>query len=481
MIAGVNWSFAVIRACSIFLLTVLLAQAQDDSPAPPALSPLPPIPPAVLEETPEITPPAPLPDKEERRELKPRTISKSLQFIIHGSDFVTRAAMATLAEEMREVLHQQVGKEERWVHPITIQLHGVEGDPAPAQTMRTSYYHVPGGYRLQLDIHLAKGKPRGLDRALLELLLVEWGLRKQGLVPEELSLAISPWLLDGLMEAFLWKKGHRDRNLYGALFEKKKIFPVRKLLDEEDPSDMDAMTRTAYRASAGALVMALLSQNGGQASLRGLLRDAASFEGDEMALLMKHFPGMNLGPRSFSKWWSLQLAQMSETSYVQLLDLRASERELAELLVIRIKDLTGNVMQIPPTEYADLIGLPEKVRQEAIKPVLEEGARFYYRAFPEHRTILTEYLTILTEVATDKDNDIAERVQSLAQRRRDLAALGLRVRDYLDWYRITSAKRLSGDFQTYIDLKESLEEAPNRRTGPVSSYLDKMQEILKEE
>ena len=42
------------------------------------------------------------------------------------------------------------------------------------------------------------------------------------------------------------------------LFEKNQLFPVKRLLEVRNPDLMDAMTRAAFRASSGALVMALL-------------------------------------------------------------------------------------------------------------------------------------------------------------------------------------------------------------------------------
>ena len=64
---------------------------------------------------------------------------------------------------------------------------------------------------------------------------------------------------------------------------------------------------------------------------------------------------------------------------------------------------------------------------------------------------------------------------------RDLEALGTRTRDYLEWYRITNSKQLSGDFESFIELKENLQSRPQQRKGPVSEYLDGMQRIFEDD
>ena len=63
---------------------------------------------------------------------------------------------------------------------------------------------------------------------------------------------------------------------------------------------MDPISKAAFQTSSGALVMSLLEQEGGQESMRSMLSELSTFEGDEVALLRKHFPGMNLGPESLS-------------------------------------------------------------------------------------------------------------------------------------------------------------------------------------
>ena len=91
-----------------------------------------------------------------------------------------------------------------------------------------------------------------------------------------------------------------------------------------------------------------------------------------------------------------------------------------------------------------------------------------------------EYLTLLGEIASDRDEQIGERLQELARERERLRSLGNRARDYLEWYRITNSKQLTGDFESFVELKEKLQTHPRRHQGPVSEYLDSMQRLFAE-
>ena len=413
--------------------------------------------------------------EKESQASRRRTESESRQFVVHGADFSTRGAIASLAEMTRGALLKAIGGgDEKWEHAIAIQLRDGE---AP---MKTTFFQVPGGYRLQLDVYLGRGKPAGLERALMELLLVEYGLRGRAGEPLE-SLGVPPWLVEGMLESVRWKSGEREHALYDALFRKNELYPVKNLLEIRRPGEMDSLTRVAFRASSGALVMSLLGQDGGQESIRAMLRELSTFEGDEMALLTKHFPGMNLGPESFSKWWALQLAQMAEKPFPHVLNIGETEQELRNLLVVRFNDPSGQLIEVGASQFRDLLALPIKERQASIRPVLERGRQFMYRAFPAHRPLLREYLVLLGEIASDRDEEVGERLERLATERDRLRGIGNRTRDYLEWYRITSSSQLSGDFESFVEIKEGLESQPSSRRGPVSEYMNSMQRLFAED
>ncbi len=95
--------------------------------------------------------------------------------------------------------------------------------------------------------------------------------------------------------------------------------------------------------------------------------------------------------------------------------------------------------------------------------------------------MIRDYLLLLGEIVTDKDEQITERLQDLKAERDRLAALGNRTRDYLEWYRITSSEELTGEFDSFIDLKSRLEVMSGKNEGPIGVYMDSMQRLFSEQ
>ena len=77
----------------------------------------------------------------------------------------------------------------------------------------------------------------------------------------------------------------REHAMYQALFEKNELYPVDSILQVRRRNDMDPISKAAFQTSSGALVMSLLEQEGGQESMRSMLSELSTFEGDEVALL----------------------------------------------------------------------------------------------------------------------------------------------------------------------------------------------------
>lgn len=418
---------------------------------------------------------AELSEEGDSRKPATRTESESRQFVVYGADFSTRVALASLAEDTRVALMQTIGKEdEQWEHSIVIQLREEEGP------IKTAYFEVPGGYRIQIEISLARGKPVGLEGALLELLLIEYGLRDRAGEAVE-SVGVPLWLVEGMRESFRWGEGVREYGMYQALFDKNELYPVEKIMRVQRLEGMDPISKAAFQASSGALVISLLEQDGGQESMRTMLGELSTFEGDQVALVRKHFPGMNLGPESLSKWWALQLAQMAEKPFPYVLTINETERRLQELLEVRFNDSSGSLIAIGASDFRDLLALPIRERETRILPLAERVRQFYYRAFPAHRPVVREYLLILGEIVADKDERLAERLHDLQSERNRLAALGNRTRDYLEWYRITSSEELTGGFDSFVEIKNRLEAMSGKNEGPIGVYMDSMQRLFSEQ
>lgn len=413
---------------------------------------------------------------------KPMTESRSRQFIVHGANLQVRNAVATLADETRQALVDEIGGGEGFKNPIVIELRGQPGGKLPPNPLAVSFYTVGGGFRLQLDIHLARGIDReGLERKILELLIFERSLRNRSAEGFEDRLLVPDWLLEGWLEKFRWKRKEGDRDLYAALFKRKALFSVKRLLPAQAARDLGAGERAAFRASSGALVMALLEQPDGKEGMAGFLSEVATFEGQPMALLMKHFPDMNLGEKSLEKWWALQLARMAEVPVTELMTIADTEAALDEALVIRFENGSGGTIELRPEQFRDVVALDPERRLAAVKPVTDRLILLSFRAFPGHRPVIAGYLTILGELMQDQDEELDARLAELEESREYLRKMGIRTRDILEWYHITTATEVSGAFDDYLKLKEKLGEGATKRSGPISEYLDAINKVYERE
>ena len=413
---------------------------------------------------------------------KAMTESLSKQFVVHGATLKVRSAVATLAEETREALIKEVGEPGESKNKIVIELRGKPGDPVPPNLFAVSPYALATGFRLQLDVHMARGiDGRELERHLVELLIYERSLRERNPVGFEDRLLLPDWLLEGFLETFRWRRKDVDRAMYVALSQRKGLFTVEQLLQDGAADGLMAGERAAFRASAGALVMALMQQEDGKEGMQGFLGEVATFEGQQLALLMKHFPGMNLGQKSLEKWWALQLARMAEAQVTEMMTVAETEKALTEILQLRFPDGQGGDIVLTPGQFRDVVALDVERRTAAVQPVADSLSLLQFRAFPGHRPIILGYLGILSDLVADRDEDMAARVAELDEARGHLTETGKRVRDLLEWYHITTAREVSGEFEDYMKTKEALERDPTPRTGPISEYLDSIQKIYERE
>ena len=224
--------------------------------------------------------------------------------------------------------------------------------------------------------------------------------------------------------------------------------------------------------------MALLGQGDGRKAFQAMLREVAAFDGEAPLLLRKHFPDLNLSEDSLAKWWALQMANMAEAPLTEVLGVVETERALAVALRLHVVGEDGPV-EIPGLEqWAVLVGLPPGDRVEAVRGAQDALVRLSYRCFPSFRPMIGEYQKILKELAEDEAKEIARRLAELDEQRRLMVERSGQGRDYLDWFEITRARRVSGEFTDYLRVIEELRRPADHADDPLSLYLDDMQEAF---
>lgn len=400
-----------------------------------------------------------------------------------GGNQPLRIAMVQDADKMIKQLDELAGQLAGKAFPIYVQLYpAVEGKPSAMK--RTFFVSEQGEskYRLQIDLRLGAGGSfdrREFERKLLEMVVIERALRS--LPPEETAdkVEVRPWLVDGLLEAIVWRKGRGDRRMYASLMESGGWIEVEQLVDRVSTAELDVLSRELFRASSGALVMALLSQSQGQASLGVFLGKVAVFEGEQLTLLRTHFPQVNLGRSGLERWWMLQVAAMSEKKLTEAMTIPETEERLGKILQLNLKDTNGRPMQVGLDSWrlvADLKTKEERI--EAARHTADLLAHLSFRSFPTYRPVIGGYIRILSDLAEGKTKDLDERMTNLETYRNAEMERHTKLVDLLDWYHLANVKEESSEFEDYFRVRDNLRKSSYKRTDPMNQYLDRVQQAF---
>ena len=410
-----------------------------------------------------------------------RVISRSQQFRVSGTDGLVRGTVAMLAEDAKDEFLRLTGEKDEWKVPVSISLHGNQGDPLPPRSVAMRLLSSEAGYDLHLDVHLSHGIEMELfSHTITAALLYERALRGRKPGVASTLLRAHPWLVEGLREATAWRMKRSDRRLYEALFKHGGLFKLDELfaIDESQYEELDGAMRAAFRVSSGALVMALLEQPQGRAGFQTFLTESAAFEGEMPTLLRRHFPDLNLSETSLAKWWALQLAEMTTPTLTDVLTIELTEKALDDALQLNFRTADGASQRKPLSAWQELASLKDAERVDAVRLAQDSLVRLSYRCFPSYRPLIAEYQIVLGSIAHNKTHKVASQLTGLQATRGSMRTKATRASDYLDWFEITRARETSGVFEDYLRLKQRLLAQPHHREDPLSKYLDRMNTIF---
>lgn len=410
-----------------------------------------------------------------------RATSRSGQFRVSGADGLLRGTVALMAEDAKDELLLLTGEKDAWKVPVSIILHGKQGDPLPPRSLALKLLFSEAGFDLRLDVHLSRGiETERFKHTTTTALLYERALRGRPPGQPDTPLRVPPWLVEGLREATAWQQKRSDRRLYEALFKHGGLFKLDDLFAVNDAQyeELDGAMHAAFRVSSGALVMALLKQPQGRDGFLSFLSESAAFEGEMPTLLRRHFPDLNLSETSLAKWWTLQIADLTTPTLTEVLTIAETEAALDDALYLNIGSAEGDAQRKPLSDWQDLKALKAPERAEAVRPAQDSLVRLSYRCFPSYRPIIAEYQIVLGAIAHNKTKKTASQLAGLLETRHTMLAKSTRARDYLDWFEITRARDTSGVFEDYMRLKERLHAQPRNRDDNLSKYLDRMNQIF---
>ena len=411
------------------------------------------------------------------------TTSSSRQFRISGAEPKLRSSMAFLAENVKADFLALGQEKDQWKVPISLMLHGKQGDPIPRRSIVIDLQWGEDGFKMNVHAHLAQGIDQArLRSSILAALVYEKSLRTIPPGPLEERLLVRPWLVEGLSEMIEWRRGNSDRRLYQSVFQAGGLFDLEEMLDmsQKEFDESDSALRTAFRVSACGLLMALLEQPSGTTAFHAFLNEAAQFGGDMPVLLRKHFPGLNLSKKSLEKWWTLQMANQSRNSLTEVMTIQETEIALTEALKLRFRDEQGIPRNRDLSSWQELAALDDGAKMVSIRHAEESLVRLSYRCFPSYRKLLVDYQTLLQAMVKPKPKiDIAARLRELEETRLLMSQRGKRAIDYLDWFEITRARETSGLFDDYIKLKQRLDQGLLQHEDHLSRYLNRADQLYR--
>ncbi len=417
------------------------------------------------------------------QEAQSSSIDGRLTILGGGSSL--RVAMIQDADALIADLDQLVGEVSGKPYPIFLELFPYEkGKPS---RISLDFLKPEGGapYRLQIYLRLGRGNSfdqKQYERVLLKMLVMERSLR--GLPEGESAdrVEVRPWLLDGLAEAIQWENGKGDRRMYSSLMDSGGWVEVEELVDRTAIAGLDVLSRELFRASSGALVMALLAQSQGAQSLSEFLGKVAVFEGEQMTLLRTHFPQANLGPKGLQRWWMLQVAALSEKKLTEAMTVPETDERLGEVLELHLKDENGDSFRVGLESWRQVAGLESKEeRIESVRPANDLLAHLSFRSFPTFRPVIAVYLQILSDIADGNTDEVDEMVVNLEEFRTAELGRHRKLVDLMDWYHLSSVKKESGEFEDYLKMKENLRKGADSHNDPVHQYLDKVQKVFEKQ
>ncbi|PQJ27376.1 hypothetical protein [Rubritalea profundi] len=408
------------------------------------------------------------------------------KIVVRGKRTKLRMAIASIANTMAKELHELLDEEDSYAGKRNIYIEMLDSKGGRSDIQVRPDVKPFGDLDLIIRL-LVKANTRlnreTLDHGIIDVLLYRKGLEGVQTLDESHKVQVPIWLSYGIIETISWKKdSSKKRVLYELLLSKPELFPLDNVLSASgrDVRAFDATSETFFRAASAALVMSLLRQDGGRDSMRAFLSEVVLFDGEMDILLRKHFPPLSIGANAMQKVWSLQVAEMAAPKLVENLSIAETDQRLTEMLVLNIADGNGDAQLVPFEDFKILDGMTVAEKVQATEAMRQGVVQLSNRCHPIYRPLLLEYTMLASEMCQGELKNISGRLPLLAGERLKMVLADERVHDYLDWYQITRAHEVTGDFSGYMKLKERLAmEREERKDEVIDPYLDRVQALMR--
>lgn len=414
-----------------------------------------------------------LPDVDEH------VISHSKLFSVSGGDSLRMGAIASRADDLYAQVCKLLQLEKNHKHLVSIRLLGKSTDRPSLNPIRTRINIIDGQPNFQVRIFPGGGIDLDrMDKAIITMILYEYVLRDldPGAYPEDIGLP--GWLVAGLQQAVLWKRGHAERRLYQQLFQRAEMLSPEEMISVEDPEKLDAASRQVYEVSCGVLLMSLIDREGGIDQLKNLLDSAATADGTPVETITEHFHELGVDSSLLNKWWAIELAHLALPRATEAMAPLETEKMLQEALTIMYFDPETEVPR--PVSLDDAYALVELPNwRKLVQPAIARLVSLSHTCFPGYRSIVTEYCRIIGQLAGGAHPDeVQSSLGPLQELRRAYYSAAVRGRDYLDWFEITFTGQERGrSFDSYLETMQLLRRDHPGPDTAMSRYLDDIEAL----
>ena len=406
-------------------------------------------------------------------------VSQSRMFSVSGGEALRMGAIASRADALRAQLVSLLNCGNRWRYAISIRLLGRYEDPPSRTPVRVRVRVIDKEPNFQIRIFCGGGiKLERLDRALIATMLYEFALRDLSgdELPDQVNMP--DWLVTGLYQAILCRQGKADRRAYQSLANRAEMPDPEKIVNVKTPWKLDAASRQVYDVSCGVLIMCLLHRPGGDGSLRELIKAAALSDEEPQRIIARFFLELSDHEERLSQWWALELAAYAAPLADEMLTPPESDKALSEALTLRYFDpYTALVRPISLDDAYTVTGLEDW--QSQVQTNIDQLLRLSHRCFPGYRVIINEYLRAINEMVQGASADEVQAILGpVRELRKAYMVTGIRGRDYLDWYEIsTRGGDHPVDLEGYMEAMRLLRQEEPGPTTAISRYLDDIEAL----
>jgi len=332
--------------------------------------------------------------------------------------------------------------------------------------------------------------------------------------PEALTaknIVVPDWLIVGLHQQLLFQENGARSSYFAGILENGNVMTVRSIVEETRFNELDSMNRTLFESSAAALVSTLLSLPDGSVNLGEMIRDLtadplSTTGGDSVAKLKAHFPELRETKMALGKWWTLQVAALSEKNAFEFYSFKETGDLLDEALLVVFGDEISDPIEPKKRGVLNkwlpkLIGngkkdeAPSKIESYPIDnfkayidhpnllKALDRNQRLIrevkHRGFPVYRNLAERYLFVIEGLQQNKKIGLSDEMMALRKRRASIEATMERVTDYMNYYEATQAPAKSEAFEDYRALRKQIEKArPPSGNDRISKHLDDLEKLF---